>query len=434
MDTAVHRFKPAPGPLDNPLKGWCTYTDSDLYLPYAMVFRYVSWRELEPAEGDYRFADWERKSWDGDPKAAGKHVVFRVYIDYPGLLSGLPEWLKAKGVKTTPYVAKELEGYEPGAAKGESPDYANPVFVAALEKLIAALGKRYDAHPRIAFIQLGLLGFWGEWHTWPVEKLFAGSELAQKRVVEAFKVAFPNKKLMARYAKDTPGKQPWLGFHDDYFPEDTGFSEDWHFLRGMRESGRFDNWRAAGIGGEMIPNAATKWVGTEAGFARTKAMVAAAHFSWVGPYSPAMEKRAKTDAAFRARCDGLVRQMGYQFRLDELALPRVIRRGGTIPLTLRGVNTGVAPFYYPWQVRMALLTANGKVAETAPLPRVDIQGWQPGAFVASDGLRFSAPPGRYRLALGIIDPWTKRPAIRFANDIPTTGDGWAILAPLAITA
>lgn len=433
MDTAVHRFKPAPGPLDNPLKGWCTYTDSDLFLPYSMVFRYTSWRELEPTEGEYRFAEWERKTWDADAKATGKHVVFRVYIDYPGLPSGLPEWLKNKGVKTTPYVAKEMEGYDPGAAKGESPDYENPVFVSALEKLVAALGARYDTHPRVAFIQFGLLGFWGEWHTWPIEKLFA-SPATQKRVVAAFKSSFRHKKLMARYAKDELGKQSWLGFHDDYFPEDTGYDEEWHFLRQMRQNGRLENWRSAGIGGEMIPGGAEKWVGTDDGFAKTKAMIEAAHFSWVGPYSPAMAKRAKSDPAFRARCDELVRRMGYQFRLDELVLPRTIRRGQPITLTLSGTNEGVAPFYYPWQVRLALLTADGTASETLPLPRFDVRKWQPGKFTATDSLRLTSPLGAYRLSIGIVDPWTNRPAVGFANRLTMSGAGWNVLAPVTVAA
>ena len=28
---------------------------------------------------------------------------------------------------------------------------------------------RYDGDPRIGFVQLGLLGFWGEWHTYPYD-------------------------------------------------------------------------------------------------------------------------------------------------------------------------------------------------------------------------------------------------------------------------
>ena len=101
-----------------------------------------------------------------------------------------------------------------------------------------------------------------------------------------------------RYAKNYPGKQNWLGFHDDYFPEDTGMEKDYYFLRGMKEAGRLENWRVAPIGGEMIPRAADDWVGSSDGFSRTKAMIKAAHFSWVGPYSPAMENVPKPMPGF----------------------------------------------------------------------------------------------------------------------------------------
>ncbi|MBC8141968.1 MAG: DUF4832 domain-containing protein [Armatimonadetes bacterium] len=430
MDSVIYRLLPAPGALDNPLKGWCSYTNTDQYLSYAMAFRYTSWRDLEPTEGDFRFAAWEKKSWD-DAKTRGKHIVLRVYLDYPGLPNGVPAWLLAKGVKTTPYT-DNMEGYTPGAAKGESPDYNNPVMVAALEKLIAAMGKRYDKHPQVAFVQVGLLGFWGEWHTYPRTELFASSA-TQKRVIDAYRRAFPNKKLMARYATGYLGKQPWLGFHDDYFPEDTGTEKDWYFLRGMKESGRLGNWRVAPVGGEMIPSGADKWVGTDAGLARTEAMIRAAHFSWIGPYSPAQEKRAQTDAAFRARCEALVRLMGYSFCLTELTLPRTIRQNEPFALALAGKNEGVAPFYYPWQVKVALLAADGAVVETVPLPRTDSRTWQPGAFRVSEAVRFATKPGAYRLAIGIIDPLTKSPAIRFANKITATTTGWQTIAPMTLT-
>ena len=161
MNTVVYRFPPAPGAIDNPLKGWCTYTDADLYLPYSMAFRYIPWRELEPTEGDFYFAEWEKKSW-GDSKTRGKHIVLRVYLDYPSLPTGVPDWLLAKGIAMTSYL-ENMASYEPGTATGKSPDYNHPVMVSALERLIAALGNHYDKHPQIAFVQVGLLGFWGEW-------------------------------------------------------------------------------------------------------------------------------------------------------------------------------------------------------------------------------------------------------------------------------
>jgi len=102
--------------------------------------------------------------------------------------------------------------------------------------LVRALGARYDRHPRVAFLQLGTLGFWGEWHNYPHDELFA-SNRTQQRIVEAYHTAFPHKKLMARYPGYHIEKQPWIGFHDDMFPEDTGMEEDWHFLSRLRKAG-----------------------------------------------------------------------------------------------------------------------------------------------------------------------------------------------------
>ena len=45
---SVTRPTPSPGPLDNPLKGYCLYTTAGkIHRPYSMVFQYVSWKELE---------------------------------------------------------------------------------------------------------------------------------------------------------------------------------------------------------------------------------------------------------------------------------------------------------------------------------------------------------------------------------------------------
>ena len=373
---------PALGPLDNPLKGWCPYTDAGpIRLPYSLVFLYAPWNKLEPTEGHFEFDKWERTAWSV-PEAEGKHVILRIYIDYPSRPSGLPIWLNDH-VKLTRY---EDHG------GGLSPDYDDPRMLAAMERLIFAMGKRYNQHARVAFLQLGLLGFWGEWHTWPRDALYA-KPATERRIIDAYRQAFPNKILMARYARDHAAAQGWLGFHDDMFPADTDNAKDWSFLSGLRRSGRDTNWKQAVIGGEMVPHQAKQWLGPR--FDDTLHLTERAHFSWVGPYCPAL---ARIDSPeFRKAADSLVRRMGYQFRLTEIRHSAEIPAGGILNMAIAGVNEGVAPFYYPWPVELALIDESGKLPVRIPL-RCDIRTWQPGPFELESHVAVRTNPGRYNLA------------------------------------
>lgn len=404
------------GPLDNPLKGWCPYTNAgEIHQPYSMVFQYVSWRELEPVEGEYRFAEWER-TWDV-PEAQGKHIIFRVYVDYPSLPSGMPEWLRSAGIRETPY--KDHGG-------GRSPDYDDPRLLAAMERFLTALGGRYNDHPRIAFIQLGMLGHWGEWHTWPKENLYASPQ-TEERIIRAYRQAFPDKSLMVRYSRDYAGEQAWLGFHDDMFPQDTDNGKDWSFLAGLRQTKRMQNWQVAVVGGEMVPNQARQWLGKD--YETTLTMLDRAHFTWVGPYCPALER--SNDASFTTRSEALIRRMGYEYQLTELRHPREFLSGQPFSLELSGKNRGVAPFYYPWHVKWALIDSAGSVVASQST-EWDIRRWQPGNFNESAQLSFDVPAGVYRLAVGIHDPWLLRPTIRFANKGDVV-EGWTVLSELVST-
>lgn len=406
------------GPLDNPFKGWCPYVDAgDIRQPYSMAFLYVPWSRIEPEEGKFAFDLWEKKDWSV-PEAKGKHIVFRVYIDYPSLPSGLPGWLRKRGIKESRY--RDHGG-------GLSPDYNDPRMIQALERLIKALGERYDENPRVAFIELGLLGFWGEWHTWPRDELYASNE-TERRVIDAYRSAFPHKILLARYARDDAGSRDFIGFHDDMFPEDTNNGEDWSFYEGLKRSGRLDNWKKASIGGEMVPNRARVWMGPK--FAATLSAVELCRFSWIGPYCPALEK--STDAKFLENCRKLVQRMGYQFHLKSVKHAQEIMRKDPFEVAIEGENEGVAPFPYPWEVEFALIGEDGTIAERARV-HTDIRTWLPGSFRI--GARFSAqvPPGRYKIAIGIIDPATNRPGVAFANRLERSS-GWSVLSRVSVVA
>lgn len=38
---------------------------------------------------------------------------------------------------------------------------------------------------------------------------------------------------MVHYGRDYAGNQPWIGFHDEMFPQNIDNGEDWSFLTGL---------------------------------------------------------------------------------------------------------------------------------------------------------------------------------------------------------
>ncbi|MBB6048595.1 DUF4832 domain-containing protein [Armatimonas rosea] len=404
-----------PAPLDNPLKGWCAYSDPGFVhaLPVSLAYFYASWRELEPRPGVFAWEAFEKK-WES-PLARGKHVILRLFLEYPNEPTGLPQWVIDSGVKRTAYDTKEV-------GKGLCPSWDDPKLLEPLLRFIAAFGKRYNAHPRVAFLQLGTLGFWGEWHTWPVEKLMA-SLTTQKRVVAAYRAAFPDVPIHARYPYEGTN-HAWLGYHDDMIPEDSLGTEAWQFLPSLTKAGRTENWKTAPLGGEMVPSAARKWLGE--GWPTLQKAVEQLHFSWIGPYCPAIEKDLPPEQ--KARADTLVRRMGYSFRLTQLTYGTAAH--GALELTLDGINEGVAPFYRDWPLEVGLLDETSRVVARIR-PITDLRRWLPGPFSVKASLPSPPKLPKLRLAVRVVDPWEgAAQPLRFANALPVVAGGWTELTQL----
>ena len=155
-------FRPAyaPAPPDNPLKGFVPYAGQGRTFPHSLEFNYLSLAAVMMGPTNFNWAPMERLL-DGIA-AHGCQSVFRIYMEYPGKPSGVPDYLVAAGVKMRAWTNTNTQPLPP--ALDHTPDYEDPRLRAALTNFIAALGARYDGDPRIGFITAGLLGTWGEWH------------------------------------------------------------------------------------------------------------------------------------------------------------------------------------------------------------------------------------------------------------------------------
>jgi len=108
------------------------------------------WAQLEPSKGVYNWdlIDQAMKPW----VANGKQIDLRVSTSawkkwQPAQDSGnaTPRWVYDLGVR----FVTETDG----AVK---PEYWNPLFLSNLSDFIAALAARYDGHPNIAVIEMGI--------------------------------------------------------------------------------------------------------------------------------------------------------------------------------------------------------------------------------------------------------------------------------------
>lgn len=144
--------------------------------PAAALERYArfSWHSLELAgPGQYNFAPIDAML-AALPK--GVRLGFRIMAFNPQTASDTNVTTGTDGYPVYADLPADLETGAHGwllpvdpndATQGRYfiPDWNDPVVLARISRLLAALGARYDGDPRFAWIDVGLYGSWGEWHT-----------------------------------------------------------------------------------------------------------------------------------------------------------------------------------------------------------------------------------------------------------------------------
>ena len=408
-------------PVENPLKGLVPYAgDKNIHFPHSLEFSYVGFAELVKGYEDF---DWQPlEELLNDISSRGHQAVFRIYLEYPKKTNIIPMFLLDDGLKVHKYLNTNTQPFPP--AQVETPDYEDKNLRRALKNFIAALGKKYDGDPRIGFITAGLLGTWGEWHTYPKEELFA-SKAVQTEVMDSYSAAFQRTPVLLRYPA---GEETWgkvsnadrpFGYHDDSFAWatlDTGKEkDDWFYIPALKQAGTaaMEKWKTHPIGGEIRPEAWGKVFDAKQGDKRIqdfRECVTQTHVSWLMD-SGMFEKKPHKDRKQRAETE--VRRMGYEFHVPAVS---VSAERNSLKISLEVENRGVAPFYYDWKAEYGLLL-DGKVTKTT-VSSGKITGLLPGeqAREWNDTLDLSnVPRGTYMLAVRVPNTLPNGLPLRFAN-------------------
>jgi hypothetical protein len=310
------------------------------------------------------------------------------------------------------------------------PDYSAPRLVSAVTSFITELGRRYDGDPRIGFITLGLIGFWGEWHTWPYDgwtnpdNWMPSTEILAG-VLAAYESSFDRTRLLARYPSPQ-NKTLNIGYHDDSFAFETLPPTSWRFVQRLIDEGVTDKWRQQPIGGELRPEIQSCLWDLPVSCAQHEdyaESIAQTYVSWLINHAAFADGGFTGDKRFRAVA--AVKALGYELTVTEAAV-------GRDRVAVRIANRGAAPFYYDWKVELAAIDAEGRIARRWMTPWT-VTGIQPGqastelAAVDIRGLR----RGSYDIVMRVVNPLSNGIPLRFANTSQDNHSGWLRLGTVS---
>ena len=119
----------------------------------------------------------------------------------------------------------------------------------------------------------------------------------------------------------------------------------------------------------------------------------------------------------------ILKTTGYRLRVSEAA-SEYTPESESLNVNLKWVNSGVAPFYFDWEIKTELIDSSGvTVAETISNPVIS-QCLPGNDYLQSLKLDISDVPtgslNQYKLAVSIIDPNTGNPGLNLANTTETS--------------
>ena len=406
--------------LKNPMKGFTTINVDDH--PWgSLTHTYIRWNELENDESDgiEKIINISNQKWK-NAAAKNMKVIPRVYLHWDGDNKNWPEDM-------------------------QKDDYTSAQFEARALRLIKRLGACWDNDPRVAFIEMGIIGKWGEHHS-P-----SPSATTQKLLGDAFAATFKNKKVSVRHFWDQFTAHPFGEYWDSWAHYDQMWGHGNSIKKVNDKTGRY---KETYIGGEVAYN----WGNWEIqpGATPTQSVAVQKHrdfvinsirwlhctqLRWISGYD-------KFNANAVAGANEMQKAFGYRYILDEVSFSM----SDSLKISFDVTNTGSAPFYYNWPVEVALLdSVTRKPVWKAKMQSVDIRKWLPGEswtdpewkYVGSwqeyhpnvdwnppktsewatppavnrveNIFKIDVPNGTYILSLAILDPAGDLPSIKFAT-------------------
>jgi len=365
----------------------------------------VYWRFFEPEDGAYNFAMIDKALETA--AARGQTLMFRLAPYGLAPDQDVPDWYRA--------------AVGPARSEPLVVDPNDPFYASRYGRAIGEIAARYDADQRLDSVDLSLVGPWGEG---------AGTEHmtmeAVAKITEAYTSGFrktplmgfpvsPDTVLYANRFRPVGFRADCLGDMGDWMHMINQYPRLFYPMRDLWKKSPVSfevcwvmyHWLDKGWGLDYIVEQSLKW-----------------HISTFNA------KSSPVPPQWQAGVGEWLKKMGYRYALRFFDYPASARAGDELHCCAWIENLGVAPLYHEYPAVLCL--KNDKIAFELPTD-IDLREYLPGDTIWNGRVRVpgGVPAGNYSLQFGIVDPRTRKPAIRMPIDAEKD-EGFAVLGPLKI--
>lgn len=370
------------------------------------------WSALEPTEGNYTFGVIETFL---NGLAANERGHIRIRTTVPDTSNTLPAYIKATGNWAI-------------ADGGEHPDYRNAYVRGRAVALAAALGAAFNNDPRLAYVDMGFVGPYGEYGG-PTAYVYTASDLIP--IIDAVTSAFSNKLIymtvaiavyggeeLVTYALDKPNV---IGLRFDSLGDSANPSG---LQRASGQRSAANRLRIRDPRFSLLAELKSSWsvgIATRDVTRLGVGVFGAENLSGYGALSSA--NQALMQAAWRAA--------GYRLTLVEGDLPSHLVRGQGHAALLAWRNLGNRAPIEGRPVEYQLRSGGAVVAGCRWTSAVDIRNVLPslGGTDYTDLITvpLSVAPGTYQLCLeGPAYAGGRVPALELATNLTRSGGAYVL--------
>jgi len=398
----------------NPLKGFESWAgSSENSVPYSLEYIPLNLDIVMTAENTFDFTKVEEAL--ENCKSSHHQAILRFILDEPNVTSHIPAYLLQK-VSTFDYSAD--------GNTGKTINYNDEYFLNQISGFIKKFAKLYDGDPRIALIQTGIIGHWGEQHIYYVEndsnlKNNENCLIKDSTWITFFKVwaeSFKKTKLGARNP-ERPGHKNYssIAYYNDMICSD----EDNTYFDELLESvnANPESWKTSIVTGEIAPAlqngliTSIKTKNETAGMYKKFLRDVNKYHISSALFADFFEKNDSDLGANILEFQKAQSRMGYDLSVDAA---RVKANGKKVKMGVFVKNEGVAPFPYNWKVELAWYDGN-QIIESF------VTSWKISGLCDSSEMftveteKTGEAGAEYTLLMRIINPMAGGFPVKFSN-------------------